>query len=59
MMLGVNHFVDVFGHFSQGERRINRAWAACVDQHFAEAKSSINIALNSFESALSSLSKQL
>ena len=57
MKLGINLFVDVFGHFSQGERRINRAWAACVDQHFIEAKNSIDIALKSVDSALSLLSE--
>ncbi len=56
MKLGINHFVEVFGSFSQGERKINRAWAACVDQHFAETKSSIKTALSSIESALALLS---
>ena len=57
MKIGINRFVDVFGNFSQGERRINRAWAACVDQHFIEAKKSVTVALSSFESALSLLSE--
>jgi hypothetical protein len=56
MKLGINHFVEVFGSFLQGERKINRAWAACVDQHFDETKSSITTALSSIESALALLS---
>lgn len=51
--LGVNQFVEVFGAFSQGERRLNRAWAACVNQHAEEVKLSVDYAQHSIQQALS------
>lgn len=52
MKLGTKLFVEVFGPFSQGERRINRAWAACVDQHHHEVNKCLQLANASFQQAL-------
>ena len=38
--LGLARFADLFGLIAQGERRLNRAWAALVDHHLGEARSS-------------------
>jgi hypothetical protein len=54
LQMGILSFVDVFGPFSQGERRLNRAWAACVDQHYGEVTTCVGLARSSFEQALQS-----
>ena len=51
--LGTALFIDVFGPIAQGERKLNRAWAACVDKHQGEAIDSISRALEAFKTSLS------
>ena len=50
--LGMELFIDIFGPIAQGERKLNRAWAACVDKHSNEAVTSLQSAYTSFQSAL-------
>ena len=55
LRLGINTFTDIFGSFSQGERRLNRCWSALVDCHLEEAQKSISGASDSFSQALDAL----
>jgi hypothetical protein len=41
---GLAGYAEVFGPFSGGERRVNRAWSALVDLHWPEAHDSLHIA---------------
>ena len=50
--MGTGHFIDVFGPIASGERKLNRAWAACVDEHRTEVQQSLNQAHESFATAL-------
>lgn len=53
VQIGTSAFIEVFGPIAQGERKLNRAWAACVDHHKAEAIQSISHALEAFQTSLS------
>lgn len=46
--LGLARYADLFGLIAQGERRLNRAWAALVDSHLGESRDSLSGALASF-----------
>jgi hypothetical protein len=48
---GVTVFAELFGQVSQGERRLNRAWSALVDEHVQESALSLEGALASFQEA--------
>ena len=56
---GVDAFTEVFGAFSQGERRLNRTWSALVDQHMQEASRSITASSESMQDAVKILEKVL
>ena len=51
--MGTPAFIEAFGPIALGERKLNRAWAACVDKHQEEAVASIGHALESFRLSLS------
>ena len=48
---GITVFAELFGQISQGERRLNRAWSALVDEHAQESAHSLEGALASFQEA--------
>ncbi len=48
---GVAGFAAVFGPLSAGERNVNRAWSALVDQHWPEATASLGTAAAYFGEA--------
>lgn len=48
---GVASFAELYGAISQGERRMNRAWSALVDQHIPEASISLEGAVASLAEA--------
>ncbi len=54
---GLAGFAEVFGPFSGGERRINRAWSALVDDHWPEAHDSVNQAVGSLAEAQEALAR--
>ena len=56
---GVAGFADIFSPLSGGERNLNRAWSALVDQHLPEARTSIEIAAQQIGEAQTALKKQL
>ena len=49
---GLACYASIFGPFSRGERQLNRAWAAIVDNHGPEAAASIARASQAFAEAL-------
>ena len=49
---GLSAFTEIFGPFSQGERRLNRCWSALVDKHLLEAQESVEFASQSIEEAV-------
>ena len=49
---GLTAFTEIFGPFSQGERRLNRCWSALVDKHLKEAQESAIYASQSIEEAV-------
>ena len=48
---GVTAFAELFGSISQGERRLNRAWSALVDQHVPESLSALRGAQSALQEA--------
>ena len=48
---GLGPFTEFFGPLSQGERRLNRAWSALVDQHASETLSALEGAAHSLSEA--------
>ena len=51
IVYGIAGYAMVFGPFSRGERYLNRAWSALVDQHWPEASDSMAISAGSFADA--------
>ena len=56
--LGLSRYADIFGLISQGERRLNRAWAALVDGHLGEAKYSLEGVASSWRQAAVQLGEE-
>lgn len=54
---GVAGFAAIFGPFSAGERQLNRAWSALVDQHMPEAADSLARSSRSFQGALAQIER--
>jgi hypothetical protein len=52
---GVEGLAAVFSPLSSGERRVNRAWSALMDQHWPEAHASLSEAHSQFLAASSAL----
>lgn len=50
---GMATFAAIYGPLSGGERFVNRAWAALVDNHWPEALNSLRAATNELSSAAS------
>ena len=48
---GLGPFTEFFGPLSQGERRLNRAWSALVDQHVTETLSALEGAAHALSEA--------
>ncbi len=48
---GLAGFASVFGPFSSGERKVNRAWSALVDGHLPETAASLASAAAEFRAA--------
>jgi hypothetical protein len=40
-LYGMSAFAEIFGPLSSAERKMNRTWAALVDQHWGESKASV------------------
>jgi len=57
--LGLTRYAEVFGLISQGERRLNRAWAALVDGHLGEASRSLDGATLSWQQAIEQLTQEV
>lgn len=53
---GLEGFAAIFAPFSAGERRLNRTWAALSDEHWPEAKDSIDRASTEFRNAVNEMS---
>ena len=56
---GMEGFADIFSPLSGGERNLNRAWSALVDQHRPEAKSAIQNAARLVGDAKAALHRHL
>jgi Skp family chaperone for outer membrane proteins len=56
--LGLTRYAEVYGFISQGERRLNRAWAALVDGHLGEARRSLDGAVISWRQAIEELTQK-
>jgi len=52
-------YVEVMSLFAQGERRLNRAWSACVDGYLDEAVACVHEAAPFLQDALASLEGRL
>lgn len=57
LAFGPIHFSHFFGAFAKGERNINRAWSALVDEHQPEMKHSLELAVSALEEAREQLGK--
>ena len=53
--MGLENFTHMFSFFATGERHLNRAWSAIVDNYKRESINSIKIALTNFKDALENL----
>ena len=56
--LGLSRYAEIYGFISQGERRLNRAWAALVDGHLGEAGRSLDGAVISWRQATEELTQE-
>ena len=56
---GLANFAELFSPFSSAERRSNRAWSALVDNHWPEARASLQIAAAQLEEAKAILDRLL
>lgn len=54
---GLGAYAEIFGPLSGAERRLNRAWSALVDDHFPEAKASVERAAQELVTAHEALNK--
>jgi hypothetical protein len=56
---GMAGFADIFSPLSGGERNLNRAWSALVDQHLPEAQVAIETAKQQIAEAETALKRQI
>ncbi|MEM9191544.1 MAG: hypothetical protein AAGF12_20390 [Myxococcota bacterium] len=56
---GMGGFAEIFGPLSSAERRVNRAWAALVDKHYPEARTSIAGASDNLGEAVQALEARM
>jgi len=56
---GMAGFADIFSPLSGGERNLNRAWSAVVDQHLPEAQKAIQTAEQQINEARAALQRHL
>ncbi len=56
---GIAGFASIYGPLAGGERSLNRAWSALVDEHWPEACKSVNFASAQIADAVAELEKQL
>jgi hypothetical protein len=54
---GMAVFAAIYSPLSGGERNLNRAWSALVDEHWPEATSALGVAAHQFKSAQEELNQ--